>query len=1822
MYVGPGAQWIPNDIRNRFIYEVLDFNGRAYLADRYYVEERTPAPAISEFAIYGIKPSRMFEHLLNGTLPVVRTRNATDARRTAEAVSVLKNLERKWSQWIRSGTQGQTIERLFNDTINSYAEPSYTFQPALPGLSTDIRRDMHQVSAVARSLMNKSAYFAHMVGAGKTFSKIMTAMELKRLGLANKPLMVVYGPTFGQFMTSIRRAYPTARVLAATKTSFAPANRKKFLEMAAQQDWDIILMTHDQYDMLKPGEDSIRRFYGDQRRLLGGRRFDMPSTAGRAESNLNRKIDRIQAKEANALDEAQKVPAHLKFDNLGVDAIFIDEAHTYKGIPLQTTRNGKGLPNRHSNIGDTNLLKVQSVHGKNGRVYLASGTPLVNSVAEAYGVLQLANPSLLKDAGINTFDDFISSFVRPDWTLSYTWKGTFEFEERYERFYNETQLTRLVRQALDIRLNPTEINLKLPLLKTGTPEIIAVDETPSTEAINDTLRMVSDKWDEISEDIMRGSYRPEKYSIDGVDVPPSVIRRTFGWVPIVSMQLGAASSLDPRLVDPNLKDNPTSKLNIAADRISKIYANNPGGSVLVFMDRYQPIKAETLSRLRAFAEGRWDDAVPREVEDVEEDGEEKDQYDQEQDKPAQPSFNLARELMDKLASKGVRRNEIAWINDAVDAEDLFQRVRNGEVRVIIGSTSRLGQGVDFAQRLVAMVEMDPPLQMVPSASAQRRGRIIRQSNLNEQVEHIRMGLRDSMDVSIYQMLERKERSANQFLTGGASDMVGTPDPLAQDSPELLFGYMKASLVRDPRVIQLVEAMRDAKELRLEYEAHESQRISSERRLRDFEDELNQARERLSYQQDIANFLEKNPFVTQVAGGPRTFNFTHFQGGVEYLQALAGSTKTIPKGPDAIQGRDQFTAAIGSAMTDHQTRLRNMNAAQLTEANFEMNTDFTLNNRFLVSLKTTIGADGRTISGHKFTLSSFYPSGSNIKRADLRSAQVVNPGDVQARIIMWATDFSEVPAKTNADIVRLTDDMASASSLVNEQFPMMEQMLVAEKKLDALQADIASNPPARDRGTLRSRTIRREMALKFIEGLRAVPEGMPAEVPESLKQDADLLKTPSYPIGAVPTSRVSQLAEFILSDNISATPEFKEWFGASKVTYPNGDPMVVAHGTGRADRVGNRFLKYRATSGPMPFFTDNFSLAANYSISKADTSIEDNAFEKWFYLEFDGKKIPLGIAWNYMTTEERDRLRELAPKVTLNDEYTEAVVEEGNTRGNGGYDMSIRDERGNVLKALIDSWLNSGAIFGRESELFPKILKAAGLKQDLFYDSPELKLPAIYPVYLRIQNPLDTSAIPENVYTALEQAGARRTAKQKMRGLGDNWGKDKVTPREWVESLRRDRENNQTHAWTTIPDWVTDTLRGLGYDGIKDQSGKNNPDPNALRHEVWIPFEPNQIKSVFNIGEFGDGSNILRSRKIRRRQDNTPELAPNDTEANPTDVARRYQSIDELRAERKQAYEGVPGPDTRAKDVPFVDIGYDPVADQSAIQAETSGILGPEANIEKQAHVGEKTFKKYFEEKTRKTSRRAIDIFMDLVGGKLDRLDHYAPGTASALLEERRSSALAATALSDLMDYMRRKVEAQFGYPKWWHLNGNRWRMRKAIAELLPVASRLDMERMGDAGPVWRPFNQPAGVISADEMLRNNFQPGRTITAKNGETLVVGDNLKDKYGKPTEYWRLYRPMSAARQQEIFDTFGTKYPEMVAILMDWIMPGRAKDRVVRRGVSVPAFNRYSLHDFYNRHRLQKSLVLEKYQPRKSYEVCLLCLLKMPRKEHPLLTLLLIL
>ena len=310
------------------------------------------------------------------------------------------------------------------------------------------------------------------------------------------------------------------------------------------------------------------------------------------------------------------------------------------------------------------------------------------------------------------------------------------------------------------------------------------------------------------------------------------------------------------------------------------------------------------------------------------------------------------------------------------------------------------------------------------------------------------------------------------------------------------------------------------------------------------------------------------------------------------------------------------------------------------------------------------------------------------------------------------------------------------------------------------------------------------------------------------------------------------------------PEFKAWHHGSQVVNEDGTPKMVYHGARRADRISGsgKFDPKRATSGPMAFFTDDPEIAKGYATGKQDTSMEmPDSYSQHFKLPIQGYRKPVDIdrAWHAMPHEQRAKIAALAPRISTDDETGEnfEVRPEGHLSGNGGYDYAIRQHRGNALKALVDSWLDSGSLYGQEHR-FLDVLKHAGVEGAQHHD-PHAEYPAIFPMHLSIKNPLHTTAIPDEVHAALAQAAKRQRGKQ---GSGaDQWDKRHVSGRDFMSRLVDDRANNTTHAWTSIPDWVTQTLQQHGYDGIRDNGGKYN----QREHSVWIPFQPHQVKSPFN-----------------------------------------------------------------------------------------------------------------------------------------------------------------------------------------------------------------------------------------------------------------------------------------------------------------------------------------------------------------------------------------
>lgn len=325
-----------------------------------------------------------------------------------------------------------------------------------------------------------------------------------------------------------------------------------------------------------------------------------------------------------------------------------------------------------------------------------------------------------------------------------------------------------------------------------------------------------------------------------------------------------------------------------------------------------------------------------------------------------------------------------------------------------------------------------------------------------------------------------------------------------------------------------------------------------------------------------------------------------------------------------------------------------------------------------------------------------------------------------------------------------------------------------------------------------------------------------------------------------------------------SPAFDQWFRQSKVVDESGKPLRVYHGTQRLDRFGPVLLKKRATSGPMPFFTTDPEIASRYSVDKQDTSLADedvHTYASYFRLKVGKKQtVNLDRAWHFLTPEQRATIAARAPRVTQDDRGKLYVADEGHNDGIGGYDQHIKEARGNHFVALIDEWLNSAALFDDEQR-FDEVLKLAGAPvADIEYHDPHAQKSGVVPVYLSIQRPLVTNQMPASVVDRLQSVASKMRSRGEAGGA-DPWDKRTREPKDWVRSLREDLDKGaNSFVWSSIPDWVTKELKALGYDGIHDTGGKMG----GQKHDVWIPFEPGQVKSaVGNRGTYNPkSSNIL------------------------------------------------------------------------------------------------------------------------------------------------------------------------------------------------------------------------------------------------------------------------------------------------------------------------------------------------------------------------------
>jgi N12 class adenine-specific DNA methylase len=755
-----GASWLPQDDVKRFIHELLKVSsgvevGHVHALGSWYVkgdwEVKGATANTTDWGTDRCTALDLIEDALNLKTPTVydldeKKNPVINAQATEAAREKQERIKERFKEWIWSDdSRRERLCRLYNDTFNHTRLRTFNGEHlTLPGASQAITLQSHQKAGVWRVLQTPNTLLAHVVGAGKTFTMVASAMELKRLGLARKPLFTVPNHMLGQFSTELLTLYPGANILVAGKEDFEAANRKKLFSRIATGNWDAIIVTHSGFERIPLSQDTQRRFFEEQlHELEMVKRQHADSSNRRLVKELEKAKKRLEARLQGLVAEHKKDNT-LTFEELGVDRLFVDEAHYFKNLfyVSKMTRIA-GLPQTASERAFDMFLKVrhvQSVNGGGGVVF-ATGTPIANSMAEMFTMQRYLQPDELKKHHLHHFDSWAATFGEPVTAMELSPDGAgYRLNTRFARFINVPELMQMFRQAADVQ-TAAMLNLPRPKLQNEKPTIRNAPPTP-----------------ELKEFVQSLAARAERLRTARVD--PSI----DNMLKITSE--GRKAALDMRLVRASAPDEPSGKVNLAVENIIRIWTETTDRSCaqLVFCDLSTP----------------------------------KDR-----------GFSVYRDMADKLQARGIPESEIAFIQDYdSDASKLalFKEVRSGKVRVLFGSTQKMGSGTNVQERLIALHHLDAPWR--PADVEQREGRILRQGNKNPVVGVFRYVTEGSFDAYMWQTLETKAKFIAQVMTGDMT--IRRVEDL--DSAALTYAEVKAIASGNPLVIE--KAQVDAELMRL------------------------------------------------------------------------------------------------------------------------------------------------------------------------------------------------------------------------------------------------------------------------------------------------------------------------------------------------------------------------------------------------------------------------------------------------------------------------------------------------------------------------------------------------------------------------------------------------------------------------------------------------------------------------------------------------------------------------------------------------------------------------------------------------------------------------------------------------------------------------------------------------------------------------------------------------------------------------------------------------------------------------------------------------
>ncbi len=915
IHVNLGTSWIPLEYYSKFFEEHFqtsrdnfnlnfnvktgewNFSGKGYMIDRAtiskYSTERIDIYSLSEHALKRktlIIQDRVLAKDSNGNQLYndkgeEKYKYITNHEETTKANAKLEKLKSEFKDWIYKDYDRRThLEKIYNDTFNTDVIPKYDGSHLqLSGLNMKFNLRPHQKNAIWRAINEQSVLMDHQVGAGKTLVAIGSVMEQKRMGLVNKPLIVVPNHLLSQWSNEFYQAYPNANILVANKKDLEKNAREQFFGKIATNSYDAVIMTHSQFKLLPSPFKILKEQMEEDIQILKDILYDQEQAAKENGNSRNfsvkqtaKKVENLEVK-LNDLIQANKKSKALDFSELGIDALIVDESHEYKNLLITTSMgNIAGLGSINGSQKSYDMIsKTRYMHNNGYKINFLSGTPISNSITELYTLQRYLQPKTLEEKGIQSFDAWASTFAqtKASWELD-TSANNYKLVTRLNEFVGLPELTKMYRSFADTVTNTDIKKINgdfLPKLYNDKP-INEISERSGEIAEFIGIQDENGRWN-------HGSiiYRMEHFEED----------------PRQNNMLACTTDarkagLDYRLVNPSANDYEGSKVNTLADNVFNEWKNwgEEKGTQLVFCDLSVP-KINSQSVDIGVEKMRNEDNFFN-INDSISVGEEEKQLTNDEIIATSSKFDIYSDLLKKLVNKGVPQEEIRFIHDAttdLQKAKLFADVNEGKVRVLIGSTSKMGAGTNVQQRAVAIHHADCPWR--PSDLEQRNGRVIRQGNklfekdpTNFRIKEYRYATQKTYDARMWQVIEQKAQAIEQFRMGGIEKR--SMEDVSMGSADA--SEMKAEATGNSFILLQVQLANELKEEEALYNSFHSDIYRNENALKNSISQVEYSKKEIKRLENIKEHLANNEsenftckaYVYSPTQGTYTSDFTIYK----------------------------------------------------------------------------------------------------------------------------------------------------------------------------------------------------------------------------------------------------------------------------------------------------------------------------------------------------------------------------------------------------------------------------------------------------------------------------------------------------------------------------------------------------------------------------------------------------------------------------------------------------------------------------------------------------------------------------------------------------------------------------------------------------------------------------------------------------------------------------------------------------------------------------------------------------------------------------------